>query len=249
MIGIKSRTAIEKMRCAGKLLAEIMENVSEYVVEGVSTFEIDNYIEQCMKQGGLKPVCKGYGGYQYATCISLNDVVVHGIPSKDIILKSGDFVKIDVVGAYKGYCADIARYFFVGQCSDEVKRIAKTAHVALEKAITMAKVGNKVSDISACIQKEVESSFFNVVRKFAGHGIGKNIHEDPDIPNFVTPGFSPILQEGMTLAIEPMITQGSFEIEIMNDGWTAKTLDGGLAAHVEDTVLITKNGPEILTRL
>jgi methionyl aminopeptidase len=249
MVFIKNKIAIEKMRKAGQLLAKIMQEVKDLVIEGVNTLEIDSFIEQRMKMVGLIPSCKGYGGYKYASCISLNDVVIHGAPSKDLILKSGDFVKIDVVGAYGGYCADMTRCFFVGQVSQEVKKIAQVAQSALDKAIEKAEIGNKISDLSAIIQDEVEKNSFGVIRRFAGHGIGKKIHEDPDIPNFRIPGKNVVLQEGMTLAIEPMITQGSFEIKIMNDGWTVKTIDGKLAAHVEDTILITKNGPEIFTRL
>lgn len=237
------------MRTAGKFLAQIMKDVESSIVYGKSTLEIDSFIEKQMLKIGLKPVCKGYAGYKFATCISLNDVIIHGIPSKDVILKTGDLVKIDVVGSFDGYCADITRYFFVEPVKELAKKISLVAQIALDKAIDKAVAGNRIADLSACIQKEVESNSFNVVRKFVGHGIGKSIHEDPNVPNFVNGERDVILREGMTLAIEPMITQGSFEVKIMEDGWTAKTLDGGLAAHVEDTILITNDGPEVLTRL
>lgn len=249
MIIIKNKTAIQKMRTAGRFLAQIMKDVESSIVYGKSTLEIDSFIEKQMLKIGLKPVCKGYAGYKFATCISLNDVIIHGIPSRDVILKTGDLVKIDVVGSFDGYCADITRYFFVEPVKELAKKISLVAQIALDKAIDKAVAGNRIADLSACIQKEVESNSFNVVRKFVGHGIGKSIHEDPNIPNFVTGERDVILREGMTLAIEPMITQGSFEVKIMEDGWTAKTLDGGLAAHVEDTILITNDGPEVLTRL
>lgn len=249
MIIIKNKTAIQKMRTAGKFLAQIMKDVESSIVYGKSTLEIDSFIEKQMLKIGLKPVCKGYAGYKFATCISLNDVIIHGIPSKDVILKTGDLVKIDVVGSFDGYCADITRYFFVEPVKELAKKISLVAQIALDKAIDKAVAGNRIADLSACIQKEVESNSFNVVRKFVGHGIGKSIHEDPNVPNFVNGERDVILREGMTLAIEPMITQGSFEVKIMEDGWTAKTLDGGLAAHVEDTILITNDGPEVLTRL
>ncbi len=249
MIIIKNKIAIEKMRVAGRLLAEMFESLGEQVVVGATTLHIDEFIARAMKSLGLKPECKGYAGYQHVSCISLNDVVVHGVPSNKVILKSGDFVKIDIVGSRKGYCADMARYFFVGQVSSEVKNIAKIAQSSLDKAIDLVIDGNRVSDLSACIQKEVESNSYNVVRVFAGHGIGKSMHEDPEIPNYGVPGRGATLRSGMTLAIEPMLTQGSFDIKIMSDGWTAKTVDGGLAAHVEDTVLVTDNGPEVLTRI
>ncbi|MBD3231534.1 type I methionyl aminopeptidase [Candidatus Dependentiae bacterium] len=249
MILIKNKIAIENMRVAGKALAQILHEIKKEINVGVSTLQIDFIIEQKMRKKGLIPVCKGYSGYKYATCISLNDVIVHGIPNKKVILKSGDFVKIDVVGSYNGYCADLTRYFFVENVKGVVKKMAQTVQRALDCAINAALPGNRVSDLSACIQKEVENRGFNVVRKFAGHGIGKSIHEGPEIPNYGNPGCGFVLKEGMTLAIEPMITQHGYDVKILEDGWTAKTADGGLSAHVEDTVLITENGPEVLTRI
>jgi len=249
MIVIKNKIAIDKMRVAGHKLARIMEEMKEHVKQGVSTAQLDEIIEKKMRTVGLKPVCKGYGGYCYATCISLNDVIVHGIPSKEIVLKSGDFVKIDVVGSYNGYCADMGRYFFVGEIDPIVKKLAKAAQDALDAAIDIAKPGCHLSDLSAAIQAVVEQAGFNVVRDFAGHGIGKNLHEDPEIPNYGVAGQGPVLREGMTLAIEPMITQGDWAVKVLQDGWTAKTKDGKLSAHVEDTILITKDGAEALTRI
>jgi methionyl aminopeptidase len=237
------------MRQAGKLLASLMEEVKELVQPGQNTLGIDAFIEKRMYEVGLRPACKGYAGYRFATCISLNDVIVHGIPSKEVILKSGDFVKIDVVGSYKGYCADMARYFFVGQPHSTAQRMALIAQQALDIAIEKITPGIRLSDISFSIQQHVEHSGFSVIRDFAGHGIGKALHEAPNIPNYGTPGQGPELQEGMTLAIEPMIAEKSFALRIMDDGWTARTVDGGLAAHVEDTVVVTKNGVEVLTRL
>ncbi len=251
-IVIKNKMAIEKMRGAGQRLAKIMHDITPYTQQvGISTFELDQIIEEMMIKAELKPVCKGYGTYKNATCISLNDVVVHGIPSKEVILKSGDFVKIDVVGAYKSYCADLARYYFVGEVSPVARRLAQVAQSALDKAIAAIAPGKRLSDICLLIQHEVEQAGFGVVRDFAGHGIGKRMHEAPDVPNFwdVDNDESVILREGMTLAIEPMITEKSYEIRIMPDGWTARTIDGGLAGHVEDTVVVTKTGAEILTRM
>lgn len=248
-IQLKNRVAIDKMRTAGKRLALILEEIRGEVVPGKSAWELDSLIEARMRAVELRPVCKGYGSYKHATCISVNDVIVHGVPSKDTILKSGDFVKIDVVGSFENYCADLTRYFFVGEVEERVKRLAQVAQASLDKAIALIKPGIYLSDISACVQQEVEQAGFGVVRYFSGHGIGKSIHEAPDIPNYGKPGTGPILREGMTLAIEPMITEKSYEIVIMPDGWTAKTRDGGLAAHVEDTVVVTRDGVEILTRL
>jgi methionyl aminopeptidase len=249
MIIIKNKKAIEKMKKAGHLLATVFEDIKLFVKEGITTLQIDTLIEKKLLESGLKPECKGYAGYRHSTCISLNDVIVHGVPSNKIVLKSGDFVKIDVVASFNGYCADMARYFFVGNVSPVVKKLAWAAQNALDAAIELAVPGNRLSDISSCVQREVEKDGFNVVRCFAGHGIGRNMHEDPEIPNFGKPGKGPILQSGMALAIEPMITQGAFEVKFGDDGWTAKTADGGYAAHVEDTVLITDSGPQVLTRL
>lgn len=248
-IQLKNKVALSKMRTAGKRLAEILEKIAPEVVAGKSTWELDSLIESHMKAYGLRAPCKGYGTYKHATCISLNEVVVHGIPSKDTVLKSGDFVKIDVVGSFENYCADLTRYFFVGVVDEKVRDIARVAQAALDKAISLIKPGVRLSDISACIQQEVEQAGYGVVRQFSGHGIGRSIHEEPEIPNYGKPGSGPILREGMTLAIEPMITQGSYEVEIMSDGWTAKTRDRKLSAHVEDTVVVTRDGVEILTRL
>lgn len=246
---IKNKSAIEKMRIAGQRLAQIMKNITPLIVPGNSTQDIDFQIEKMMLEAELKPVCKGYGSYKHATCISVNDVVVHGVPSKEIILKSGDFVKIDVVGSYKSYCADMARFYFVGDVSPEVKRLAQTAQKSLDIAIGLIRPGVHLSTISNAVQTEVEAAGFGVVRDFAGHGIGKRIHEEPDVPNYGASGKGPVLRQGMTLAIEPMITQNSYKIVIDSDGWTARTVDGGFAAHVEDTVVVTSDGVEILTRL
>ena len=246
---IKNKIAIEKMRIAGKRLAAILQDITPEVVVGTSTWDLDRIIEEKMRKSELIPECKGYAGYKYATCISLSDGIVHGIPSKDLILKSGDFVKIDVVGSYKGYCADITRYFFVGNVCAIAKQMAQTAQNALDAAIAKVAPGVKISEISACIQDIVEADGFSVIRAFAGHGIGKDLHEDPEIPNYRKAGDNVVLREGMTLAIEPMISQRSHEVRILQDGWTAKTADGGLSAHVEDTVLVVKNGSEVLTRI
>ncbi len=236
------------MRTAGHLLAKILHDIKPAIKKGATTLEIDGMIESEILRLGLVPECKGYAGYKHATCISLNDGVVHGVPSDKVVLKSGDFVKIDVVASYRGFCADMARFYFVGNVSLDVKKLADVAQWALDSAITLAIEGNHLSDISACIQKIVEKEGFGVVRKFAGHGIGRNLHEDPEIPNYGKPGLGPILRRGMTLAIEPMITMRGFDVKTMGDGWTAKTVDGSIAAHVEDTVLVTVGAPEILTR-
>lgn len=246
---IKNKIAIEKIRFAGKLLAQILKEIEPDVIAGIDTLNLDRIIEDKMRKVGLNPECKGYAGYKHATCISINDGIVHGVPSKDLVLKSGDFVKIDVVGSYKGYCADITRYFFVGNPTVLAKKMAATAQSALDKAILIVAPGVKVSQISACIQDEVEMEGFSVIRVYAGHGIGKDLHEEPDIPNYRKKGGDVVLREGMVLAIEPMISERSYEVKVLEDGWTAKTADGGLSAHVEDTVLVIKTGADVLTRI
>lgn len=246
---IKNKAAIVKMREAGRLLALVMDTIKSNELEGKSTWEIDALIEKKMLEVGLKTPCKGFADYKHATCISVNDVVVHGIPSKETVLKSGDFVTIDVVGSFNGYCADMARCFFIGDVKPVAKKLADVAQQSLDQAIALIKPGVRLSTISACIQKVVEQNGFGVIRDFVGHGIGKDFHEAPEIPNFGKPDQGPILREGMALAIEPMIVEKDYRVKKLADGWTVKTLDGGLAAHVEDTVLVTADGVDILTRL
>jgi len=188
-------------------------------------------------------------GYQHVSCISLNDEVVHGVPSTGKKLMDGDLVKIDICVSYNGYCADMARMFFIGKPDEKVLHFMNTARRALDKGIAQAKSGNRLSDISAAIQKEVESQGFGVIRDFAGHGIGKKMHEEPEILNYGTAGRGPTLQAGMTLAIEPMITMGNYNVRVGKDKWTVKTVDKSLAAHVEDTIVVTDSEPIVLTRL
>ncbi len=249
MIIIKNKKAINKMRVAGRLLAKIMSDVSNIMKPGTDTLEIDNFIEKKMVLAGLKPECKGYSGYKYATCISLNDVVIHGIPSKEAVLSDGDLIKIDVVGSYENYCVDMTRCFLVGDVSGKIRSLVSVTQNALDAGIAEIALGKSLSNISSRIQEEVEKGGFGIVRDFAGHGIGKFMHEDPEIPNYGKPGVGPVLQAGMTFAIEPMVTEGSYKVRVDKDGWTVKTLDGGVAGHIEDTVLVTEDGPEVLTRV
>lgn len=249
MITIKNKSSIRKMEEAGLVLARLFEDIKPLVCEGMSTLELNNWIDSQLQAGGMQSKTKGYHGYRHASCISVNDEVVHGVPSAHKVLKKGDLVKIDVCASKYGYCADMARAFFVGTPSDIAQKLVDVANKALDKGIAQALPGKRLSDISAAIQKEVESHGFGVVRDFAGHGIGKQMHEDPEILNYGLPGEGPVLRVGMTFAIEPMITQGGYSVYITEDGWTVKTEDKSLAAHVEDTVAITENGPKILTRL
>lgn len=247
MIHIKNKLSIEKMAQAGSLLSDILVGVEALIKPGVSTAEMDAWIESQLREKGLVSSVKGYMGYRHVSCISVNDVVVHGVPQADCIVQTGDLVKIDVCASWNGYCADMARSFFVGQPSEQAKKLVDVAYQALKKGIDQARVGNRLSDISAAIQEEVEKHGFGVVRDFAGHGIGKNMHEAPEIVNYGKPGRGPVLCEGMTFAIEPMITAGKYHVYVANDGWTVKTVDRSLAAHVEDTIVITSAGPVILT--
>lgn len=249
MITIKNKSSIRKMEEAGFILARLFEDLKPMVREGVSTLELNTWIENQLRINGMKSKTKGYHGYRHASCISINDEVVHGVPVAHKILKKGDLVKIDVCASKHGYCADMARAFFVGTPTDIMEKLVRVAQDALDKGIEQVRPGNRISDISAAIQKEVERHGFGVVRDFAGHGIGKQMHEDPEILNYGEPGNGPVLRPGMTFAIEPMITAGNYNVYVTEDGWTVKTKDKSLAAHVEDTVVVTENKPKILTRL
>jgi len=209
--------------------------------------EIDRFVEKTVKANGMKASEKGYCGYPASVCVSINEEVVHGIPSKKRILREGDIVSVDLVVEYKGYMADAARTYAVGEISPEARHLIETAEKAFFDGIAFAKEGYRLSDISNAIQKTVEGEGFGVIRDFVGHGIGSDMHEDPQIPNYGKPGKGPRLQKGMTLAIEPMITQGSYEVDVLQDNWTAVTIDGGLAAHYENTVVITDGEPQLLT--
>ena len=247
MIHIKNKLAIQKMAHAGAALSDIFVSMEQLIKPGVSTAEIDTWIEAQLQVKDLKSSVKGYMGYQHVSCISVNEVVVHGVPSANCFLKLGDLVKVDVCASWNGYCADMARSFFVGQPTEQARALVEVAQRALARGIDQARVGNRLSDISAAIQEEVEKHGFGIVRDFAGHGIGKNMHEAPEIVNYGKPGKGPLLREGMTFAIEPMITAGKYNVYIANDGWTVKTVDHSLAAHVEDTIAITQAGPIVLT--
>jgi len=248
MIVIKNKSAICKMAEAGRLLAEIFNEISSLIVPGVTTGQINSWIADQLERKGLVSKSKGYAGYKYESCISVNDEVIHGLPSDLKKLEAGDLVSIDICVSRKNYCADMARSFCVSTCSPEARKLIDVAQKALDAGIRKARPGNRLSDISVAIQNVVEGNGFGVVRDFAGHGIGRNLHEDPEVPNYGKPGQGPVLQAGMTIAIEPMITMGDYDVVVMDDGWTVRTVDGSLAAHVEDTVVITEGEPRILTR-
>ena len=247
MIIIKSRQELELMREAGQVTGYILKELEQFMKPGVATIEIDRYVEKTVKEYGMTAAEKGYCGYPASVCVSINDEVVHGIPSKKRILQDGDIVSVDLVVENKGYMADAARTYGVGTISPQAARLIETAERAFYEGIKYAKEGFRLSDVSHAIQSVVEGEGFGVIRDFVGHGIGREMHEDPQIPNFGKAGKGPRLQRGMTLAIEPMICEGDWEVDVLLDDWTAVTVDGGLAAHYENTVVITDGEPELLT--
>ena len=248
MITIKNAYAQERMAVAGRLLAELFENLNEWIEPDMTTLMVDTYIAEYQKKHKMVSCTKGYMGYRHSSCISMNDEVVHGVPS-DMKIKEGDFLKIDICASYDKYCADMARPFYVGIPSKDVSMFIATAQEALDEGIKCARPGQRLGTLSATIQKIIEQQGYGVVREFAGHGIGKKMHEDPEILNYGKAGCGPVIKSGMAFAIEPMITMGDHRVYILDDGWTVKTVDKSLAAHVEDTVIVTDNGPKIITRL
>lgn len=246
-IPLKSPEAFELMREAGRLLVALFEEMPTVIVEGIKTQAIDAYIDGYLARVGLVSQTKGYHGYRHASCISINDELVHGVPSHRTVRK-GDLVKVDVCASYQGYCADMARCFVIGEASTEVLNLIRSAQKALDAGIATVRPSVRLGDVSSAIQKSVEADGYAVVRDFAGHGIGASMHESPEILNYGTPGAGPKIQVGMAFALEPMLTVGKHHVYIERDGWTVKTVDRTLAAHVEDTVIVTEQGIEVITR-
>lgn len=248
MITIKDHQSIALMREAGQRLLEIFQQLPSIMQVGISTAEIDAYIESEQKKRQLISMSKGYMGYKHVSCISVNDEIVHGVPG-GYKLCPMDFIKVDVCASYKGFCADMARPFVVGSViTPELSSLISTAQLSLDAGIEQVYPGNRLSNISVAIQNVVEQAGFGIVRDFAGHGIGRRMHEDPEILNYGKPNRGVLLKPGMVFALEPMITAGSYKCYVAADGWTAKTIDGSLAAHVEDTVAVVDDGFLILTR-
>lgn len=247
MIVIKTEQEIGLMREAGKLCSKIFQELKDFIKPGISTWDIDMVVERMCRENNMRAAEKGYFGYPASICTSVNEEVVHGIPKKDKILKEGDIISLDLVIENKGYMADACRTFGVGNISPLAQHLIETAEKAFFEGIKYAKEGCRLRDISRAVQETVEAEGFGVIREFVGHGIGREMHEDPQIPNYVCKGPNPRLQKGMTICIEPMITQGDWEVEVLLDNWTAVTVDGGLAAHYENTVVITDGEPELLT--
>ena len=247
MIIVKSPREIELMKKAGEVVAKVFEECSKLMKPGISTYEINEKAEEVIFGSGCTAPCKGYYDYPAATCVSVNDTLIHGIPSKKIILRDGDIVSLDVVANYQGYCADATRTFKVGVVSERASRLMDVCKSAFFNGVRLIKPGVHLGDVQEAIQKTVESNGYNVARDFTGHGIGKGMHEDPSIPNFGKAGSGPILAKGMTLAIEPMILEGKKDTRILGDGWTVKSKDGKLTCHYENTVVVTDGGYEIIT--
>ena len=247
MIIIKSKHEIDLMREAGKVTGEILNSLGDFIKPGISTLDVDQYVEKIIRDHKMVPTFKGYGGFPGSACVSVNDEIIHGIPSADRILQEGDIVSIDTGATYKGYVSDAARTYPVGKIDDEAARLIEVTRDSFFEGIKYAKVGYRLSDISHAIQVKAESEGFGVIRDFVGHGLGRDLHEDPPIPNYGKPGKGPRLENGMVLAIEPMIVQGSYECDTLLNNWTVVTIDGLLAAHYENTVVINDGEPELLT--
>jgi methionyl aminopeptidase len=246
MIILKSKREIEGMKKAGDILAACHKELAKLIQPGISTWEINEFVDRYLAKSGAIPAQKGYKGYEYATCASINDEICHGFPRKTP-LKSGDIVTVDMVVNYNGSLADSAWSYAIGEVSPDVSKLLKVTKEALYKGIEQSKVGNRIGDIGHAIQTYVEGEGFSVVRDFIGHGIGATIHEKPDVPHFGLPGKGIRIKEGMVFTIEPMVNMGIYHSKMDKNGWTARTVDGKYSAQYEHTLAITKDGPIILT--
>ena len=249
MILLKSARELAHMRTAGRILAEVKDRLRGLVRPGISTKEIDADVEAFIVSRGATSAFKGYRGFPATVCISINEEVVHGIPSAKRKLREGDIVGLDLGCIVEGYYADCAITLPVGPVPPRVQELLDVTRESLDKAIVQCRAGNRLGNVSHAVQDHCESHGFGVVRAFVGHGIGQSLHEEPQIPNFGDAGRGPVIKAGMVLAIEPMVTMGSWEVRVLEDRWTAVTVDGSWAAHFEDTIAITERGPEVLTRL
>ncbi|MCB6615127.1 type I methionyl aminopeptidase [Ruminococcus sp. 210702-SL.1.03] len=247
MISVKSPKEIEKMRKAGLITGGALVAAGEAIHAGMTTKELDTVVRKYITSHGAKPSFLGYGGFPGSACISINDVVIHGIPGPQVI-KDGDIVSVDVGAYIGGFHGDSCKTFAVGEVSEEAKALMKSTEESLYLAISMVKPGVRLGDLGAAIQKYNEDNGYGVVREFVGHGVGRDLHEDPEVPNFGKAGHGVRLQAGMVIAIEPMITEGSPKVKVMGDGWTTKTADGKLSAHFEHTIAVTETGCMILTK-
>ncbi len=247
MVVIKTARELSKMKDACRISAEALRVAGEAVKPGVTTFEIDTIVRKYIEKQGATPSFLGYGGFPASACISVNNVVIHGIPSKKQILKEGDIVSVDVGAYYEGFHGDNAFTFPCGKISANAQNLLDATRESLYEGIKKALAGNRIGDIGSAVQRYVEARSYSVVRDFVGHGVGAKLHEDPSVPNYGTPGRGVRLIPGMTIAIEPMVNEGTFEVRVLDDEWTTVTKDGRLSAHFEHTVAITPDGPKILT--
>ena len=246
MIIYKSRDEIVTMDRCNRVVAQILMALKGMVEPGVTTLDLDRKAEEMCREAGVKPAFKGYRGFPGVLCASINEEVVHGIPSANRVLRGGDIVGLDFGVVLDGYYGDSATTIAVGSVSDEATELLRVTRKSLHRGIEMARQGNRLSDISSAIQGHAEESGFSIVREFVGHGIGTSLHEDPQVPNYGQPGSGPVLREGLVLAIEPMVNIGRCDVRIQSDGWTASTVDGSLSAHFERSIALTQDGPLIL---
>ncbi|MEG2538084.1 MAG: type I methionyl aminopeptidase [Clostridium sp.] len=249
MIYLKSSNEIDIMRKAGTIVAETLLKLEEAVKPGITTLELDKIAEEYIVRSGARPSFKGYGGFPGSICASVNEEIVHGIPSSKRVLQEGDIISVDCGAYFKGFHGDAARTFPVGKVSKEAQSLIDVTTESFFQGIKHAAVGNRIGDISSAVQTYAESFGYSVVRDYVGHGIGKSLHEEPSVPNYGKAGRGPKLAKGMVLAIEPMVNLGVYTADQLSDGWTVVTTDGKLSAHYENTVAILENGPEILTLL
>ncbi len=249
MISIKSEHEIELMEIAAEVTGKILRDLKDFIVPGKSTQDVNDFVEDRIRSKGMIPTFKGYGGFPGSACVSINEEVVHGIPSKNRILKEGDIISVDVGSTYKGYVSDAARTYTVGQCSQNALDIIAAAKASFFAGMEYCKEGYRLSDVSKAIGNKIQELGYGIIRDFVGHGVGQQLHEDPQIPNYWEPnqGHGPRLRAGMTVAIEPMLTEGTEEVRTLSDNWTVVTRDGKLSSHYENTLVITKDKPKILT--
>lgn len=248
MVVLKTTREIEIMKNAGRIASKALKLAGVAVEPGISTLELDSIVRKYIESEGAKPSFLNYGGFPASACISVNNVVIHGIPSKNCILKNGDIVSIDVGAFFEGFHGDNAATFACGNIGSEAQKLIDTTKESLYEGISKAQAGNRIGDISNAIQRYVEARSYSVVRDFVGHGVGAKLHEDPSVPNYGTPGRGVRLLSGMTIAIEPMVNVGACKVKVLEDEWTTVTADGKLSAHFEHTVAITPNGAIILTQ-
>ena len=247
MIIIKSDSEIDLMRESGKVTGYILKELENVIKPGLSTADVNHFVEKTIRDAGMIPTFLGYGGFPASACVSVNEEVVHGIPDKKKILREGDIVSVDVGSTYKGYVSDAARTYPVGKVSEEAQHLIDATRNSFFAGLEFCKVGCRLSDISHAIQCSAEAEGFSVIRDYVGHGVGQQMHEDPQIPNFGKAGRGPRLAKGMVFAIEPMICEGTYNVRTLSNDWTVVTLDGKLSAHYENTVVITDGEPELLT--